>query len=117
MFWRPNWRRSTSCFDATLDVGMCLNDGVALLPASSPGFQRKVPDARVHLEAGYEPQLVEQLKAGKLDFAMLENQPEEPGLELEVLGYKKLIFICPNAAPYNRTAQPDSRSRRCSIGP
>lgn len=95
-------------FDATLDVGMCINDGVALLPRLVAGFSRKAPDVRVHLEAGYEPQLVDQLKAGKLDFAMLENQPEEPGLELEVLGYKKLIFICPNAAPYNRTTQPIS---------
>ena len=93
-------------FDSTLDVGMSINDGVALLPHLVAAYVRKVPDARVHLDAGYEPYLIDELKAGKLDFAMLENQPEIPSLELEVLGYKKLIFIAPNAAPYNRTAQP-----------
>lgn len=93
-------------FDSTLDVGMCINDGVTLLPPLVAAYVRKVPDARVHLDAGYEPYLVEQLKGGKLDFAMVENQPKEPGLELEILGYKKLVFIAPNKAPYSRATQP-----------
>ena len=93
-------------FESTLDIGMSMNDGVALLPHLVAGYMKANPDARVHLDAGYEPYLVEQLKAGKLDFAMLENQPEEPGITIEALGYKKLVFICPNAAPYNRATQP-----------
>lgn len=95
-------------FDSTIDVGMSLNDGVAILPHLVAGYMRKNPDARVHLDAGYEPYLIEELKAGKLDFAMLENQPKEPGIEQAVLGYKKLVFVCPNAAPYNRATQPVS---------
>lgn len=95
-------------FESTIDVGMSFNDGVALLPHLVAGYMKKMPDARVHLDAGYEPYLIKHLKSGKLDFAMVENQPEEPGLELEVLGYKKLIFIAPNRPPYNRTAQPVS---------
>lgn len=88
-------------FDATLDVGMCINDGVALLPALVTAFMEESPDSRVHLEAGYEPELMAGLRDGSLDFAMLENQPTEPGVANEVLGYKKLVFIAPNAAPYN----------------
>ncbi len=62
----------------------------------------------VHLEAGYEPQLIEKLHKGELDFALLENQAEEPGLVNEVLGYTKLVFIAPNMAPYNNQTKPVS---------
>ncbi len=95
-------------FDATIEVGMSFNDGVALLPKLVGGFMKKTPDARVHLEAGYEPQLIEKLHKGELDFALLENQAEEPGLVNEVLGYTKLVFIAPNKAPYNNQTKPVS---------
>jgi len=88
-------------FNSTLDVGMSFNDGVALLPALVTGFMEESPNTRVHLESAYEPELMEGLRDGSLDFAMVENQPEEPGVANEVLGYKKLVFIAPNAAPYN----------------
>lgn len=94
-------------FDATIEVGMSLNDGVALLPKLVADYVRDVqPSARVHLEAGYEPELVEKLRVGELDFAILENQPEEPGLVNEVLGYTKLVFIGPNRPPYNQIMHP-----------
>lgn len=95
-------------FDATIEVGMSFNDGVALLPKLVGGFMEEVPDARVHLEAGYEPQLIEKLHKGELDFSLLENQAEEPGLVNEVLGYTKLVFIAPNKAPYNNQTKPVS---------
>lgn len=88
-------------FNSTLDVDMSFNDGVALLPALVTGFMEESPSTRVHLEAAYEPELMEGLRDGSLDFAMVENQPEEPGVANEVLGYKKLVFIAPNAAPFN----------------
>ena len=88
-------------FNATLEVGMPMNDGVALLPALVARFMEQSPSTRVHLEAAYEPELMAGLREGSLDFAMLENQPEEPGVANEVLGYKKLVFIAPDAAPYN----------------
>lgn len=95
-------------FDATVEVGMSLNDGVALLPMMVGSFMKEDPGARVHLEAGYEPQLIEKLHRGELDFALLENQPEEPGLVNEVLGYTKLVFIAPNRSPYNEQTRPIS---------
>ena len=93
-------------FNSTLEVGMSLNDGVALLPRLVAEFSVDNPDSRVHLEAGYEPELIEQLKSGTLDLALVENQPEEPGIVNEILGYKRLIFIGPNKAPYNQVVQP-----------
>ncbi|WP_165173263.1 LysR family transcriptional regulator [Adlercreutzia sp. ZJ242] len=94
-------------FNATIKVGMCLNDGVALLPRLVAGYLRDVqPGARVHLDAAYEPELVAKLHAGELDFALLENWPMEAGLVSEVLGYKKLIFIGPNKPPYNQVMHP-----------
>lgn len=93
-------------FDSTLEVGMSLNDGVALLPRMVADYMASVdPDARIHLEAGYEPALVDQLRSGDLDFALLENQPEEPGITNEIIGYTKLVFIGPNKAPYNQAGQ------------
>lgn len=93
-------------FDADLHIGMSFNDGVALLPRIVAGFHELNPDVKVHLEAGYEPQLVNALKAGDLDLAILENQPEEPGIVNDVLGYTKLVWIGPNKAPYNQVIHP-----------
>lgn len=67
-------------FDSTIEVGMSMNDGVALLPALVKRFHDLHPDALVHLDAGYEPELMEKLKSGKLDFALLENQPLDDGI-------------------------------------
>lgn len=73
-------------FDSTIEVGMSMNDGVALLPALVKRFHDLHPDALVHLDAGYEPELMEKLKSGKLDFALLENQPLDDGISRETLG-------------------------------
>lgn len=93
-------------FDANIEVGMSLNDGVALLPKAVAQYRKDNPDARIHLEAGYEPELVAKLHSGDIDLALLENQPEEPGLVNEVLGYTRLVFIAPNAAPYANAVSP-----------
>lgn len=94
-------------FNPSISVGMSLNDGVALLPklvASYVGDEGH--DEYIHLDAGYEPHLVEKLREGKLSFAVMENQPQEPGLNVELLGYKKLVFIGPNKPPYNKVIHP-----------
>lgn len=93
-------------FDATLDIGMSFADGVALLPALAGRYAKDQPDIRIHLDAGYEPELVGKLREGKLDFAILENQPAEPGISNEVLGYKKLVFLAPDEPPYNQVVHP-----------
>lgn len=93
-------------FPATLTVGMSLADGVALLPQLVADYLDENPEARIHLDAGYEPSLVKKLKAGELDFALLENQPTEPGISNEVLGYKKLVFLAPDKPPFNESTKP-----------
>lgn len=93
-------------FPANITVGMSYADGVALLPRLVALYMRQSPEARVHLDAGYEPELVQKLENGELDFAILENQPTEPGIVTELLGYKKLVFLAPDKAPYNQTLGP-----------
>lgn len=93
-------------FDSTIEVGMSMNDGVALLPALVKRFHDLHSDALVHLDAGYEPELMEKLKSGKLDFALLENQPLDDGISRETLGYKRLLFCAPDRPPYNSVPQP-----------
>lgn len=95
-------------FDSTLEIGMSLNDGVALLPGLVAKFHLKHPNALVHLEAGYEPELVRKVKEGKLDFALVENQPAVPETEVETLGYSVLEFCAPDRPPYNTAVQPVS---------
>ncbi|MGI6033969.1 MAG: LysR family transcriptional regulator [Coriobacteriales bacterium] len=95
-------------FDSTLEIGMSLNDGVALLPELVARFHIEHPNALVHLEAGYEPGLVEQVKQGKLDFALVENQPADAETEIETLGYSMLEFCAPDRPPYNTARQPVS---------
>ncbi len=93
-------------FPASLTIGMSFADGVTLLPRLVAEYVKQAPEARVHLDAGYEPDLVQKLKDGELDFAILENQPMEPGIVNEVLGYKKLVFLAPDKAPYNQIIYP-----------
>ncbi len=93
-------------FDATLRIGMSLADGQELLPALVKGFRIQHPSSTVVLKAGYEPTLVDALKRGALDLAILENQALENGIEKVTLGYKKLVFLAPNRAPYNEEIQP-----------
>lgn len=93
-------------FDATLSIGMSLADGVELLPALVAAYTAQNPGTRIHLDAGYEPELIEKLDDGRLDFAILENQPVEPRIVNEVLGCRKLIFLAPDKAPYNQIVHP-----------
>ena len=93
-------------FDSTIEVGMSFADGVALLPPLVKKFHDLHEEALVHLEAGYEPELMEKLKEGKLDFAILENEPIEDGLVSETLGHSKLMFLMPEKPPYNSVPQP-----------
>ncbi len=93
-------------FDSTIEVGMSFADGVALLPPLVKKFHDLHEEALVHLEAGYEPELMEKLKEGKLDFAILENEPIEDGLVSETLGHSKLVFLMPEKPPYNSVPQP-----------
>jgi DNA-binding transcriptional LysR family regulator len=95
-------------FDSTLEIGMSFNDGVALLPELVARFHIEHPNALVHLEAGYEPGLVERVKQGKLDFALVENQAADAETEITTLGYSMLEFCAPDRAPFNTARQPVS---------
>ena len=93
-------------FDSTIEVGMSMNDGVELLPRLVKKFHDIHPEAMVHLDAGYEPELIAKLKSGKLDFAILENQPIEDEISRETLGSKKLCLVAPVKPPYDCALQP-----------
>ena len=93
-------------FDSTIEVGMSLADGVALLPALVKKFHDLHPDALVHLDAGYEPELMKKLKDGDLDFAILENESIEDDISSETLGLSQLVFCAPDKPPYNSVPQP-----------
>lgn len=93
-------------FDSTIEVGMSLNDGVALLPGLVARFHLAHPDALVHLDAGYEPELITRVKAGKLDFALVENTMPDADMDGVTLGYDVLMFCAPDRAPYSTATQP-----------
>lgn len=93
-------------FNSTIEVGMSLADGETLLPVAVKQFLDVYPNEYIHLDAGYESDLIEKLKDGSLDFAVLENAPLDDGIERETLGYRRLIFYGPNKPPYNTVAQP-----------
>ena len=93
-------------FGATLNVGMSFADGVALLPALVAKYAELHPGIRIHLDAGYEPQLIEKMENGELDFAIMENWPEDPRIISEFLGCKKLVFLAPDKAPFNQAVHP-----------
>lgn len=93
-------------FSSTIEVGMSVNDGAEILPRLVARFHEKHPDALVHLEAGYEPQLVKEVEDGTLDFAVVENIEAGAGMQTETLGYGVLEFCAPDKPPYNTATQP-----------
>lgn len=95
-------------FNSTIEVGMSFADGSEILPRIVKRFLEHYPNEYIHLDAGYEPELIEKLKEDKLDFAILENMPLEDGISHETLGYKQLVFLAPNMAPYSVASQPVS---------
>lgn len=97
---------STESFDSTINVGMSVSDGVALLPGLAKKFHDLHEDALVYGRVGYEPELLDAIKKGELDFGILENQPIEDGVEHITLGYKTLKYCAPNIPPFSDTPQP-----------
>lgn len=93
-------------FNSTIEVGISFADGEALLPGIVKQYRDLYPHEYIHLDAGYEPELIEKLRDGLLDFALLENCPIEDGITRETLGYKRLIFLAPNKPPYSTASQP-----------
>ncbi len=93
-------------FSSTIEVGMSFNDGVELLPGAVAAFARLHPEALVHLEAAYEPGLVEKVRTGDLDFALVENCSVDETLSRTLLGYDALEFCAPAQAPYTSASQP-----------
>ncbi|HIS40883.1 MAG TPA: LysR family transcriptional regulator [Candidatus Aphodovivens avistercoris] len=93
-------------FNSTIEVGMALADAETLLPPAVRRFLDVYPNEYIHLDAGYEIELMEKLKDGSLDFAVLENAPLDDEIARETLGYKRLTFLAPNKPPYNTAAQP-----------
>lgn len=93
-------------FSSTIEIGMSMNDGVELLPQLVAQFHRQNENALVHLDAGYEPELIKKVKDGTLDFAIVENQSVDSGISALNLGYGYLEFCAPDMAPYNTSPQP-----------
>ncbi len=93
-------------FSSTIEVGMSFNDGVELLPGAVAAFARLHPEALVHLEAAYEPGLVEKVRTGDLDFALVENCSVDETLSRTLLGYDALEFCAPAQPPYISASQP-----------
>ena len=97
---------SKESFNSTIEVGMSLADGETLLPPAVKRFLDVYPSEYIHLDAGYETHLIEKLKDGRLDFAILENAPLDDEIARENLGYRRLAFFGPNKPPYSTVAQP-----------
>lgn len=93
-------------FDATITVGASLADGVEILPRLVKKFMDVYPNVRVHLETGYEPEILRKMYDFHVDFAILENVPLTKGFKIETLGYKELVCLAPDRAPYNMLPQP-----------
>lgn len=96
----------TEAFQPDIAIGMSLADGVELLPGIVAKFHEVHPEVRIHLDAGYEPKLLQGLLSYKLDFALLEDRSMESGFTWDFLGQEELMFLAPNKPPYNKLRQP-----------
>ena len=75
---------------------MSLADGVTLLPALVKKFHDLHPEALVHLDAGYEPELMEKLEERQAGLRPAgEPAASKTSISRETLGYKRLMFCAP----------------------
>lgn len=93
-------------FVADIIIGTSYADGVALLPRIVKMFRDERPDVKIHLEVGYEPELLRKMTNLAVDFSVLEDKSIGSGFTWDTLGQKRLVALAPNAYPFNRFALP-----------
>jgi LysR family nitrogen assimilation transcriptional regulator len=67
-------------------------------------FRRALPHAQLSLTEGFSVLMVESLRAGRLDMAVLYNPPPSPDLEMSLLHEDELILIAGQKSPQATTA-------------
>lgn len=93
-------------FIADIIVGTSFADGVALLPGIVKKFHDERPDVKIHLEVGYEPEILRKMSNFAIDFSVLEDKEILSGFTWDCLGQKRLVCLAPNMHPFNRLSQP-----------
>lgn len=93
-------------FLPTLTIGASYADGTYLLPSLIKSFYKKNPDSRIHLEVGYEPELLNKMQNSQIDFSIIEDQCIFNDFHCQLLGYKRLICLAPNIPPWSELRKP-----------
>lgn len=93
-------------FTPDIEVGASLADGVTLLPPLFKKYHDEHPEVTIHLDCGYEPELIKKLTHYALDFALLEDRSMESGMHWDKLGDEELIIAAPNRPPFSLLHQP-----------
>ncbi|MPZ16020.1 MAG: LysR family transcriptional regulator, partial [Chloroflexi bacterium] len=75
-------------------VGATVTVGSYLLPPVLGGFKRQEPDAEIVVRIGERDEIYADVLAGAADCAVLIAHDIPSGLEVELLGYEEMVFIC-----------------------
>jgi LysR family hydrogen peroxide-inducible transcriptional activator len=80
-------------------LGLLPTIGPFILPAAMPLFQETHTDLSLYLREGLTATLLEDLRAGRIDMALIAFPYETEGLESHVFAEDKFVFVCPQNHP------------------
>lgn len=83
-------------------LGASMSLGSYRLPPILADFRRAHPDVELRLSTFDTEHAIEDARAGAFDFAVVvaDTDPEEPGLQTELLGHEELVLVAaPDAKP------------------
>lgn len=93
-------------FIPSLTIGASYADGTYLLPKLIKGFRDKNPDSKIHMDVGYEPELIDKMYNSQINFSIIKGPCLNNDFYCHLLGYKRLVFLAPNLPPWNELRQP-----------
>ncbi len=89
-----------------LVIGGSFADGANLLPKLIKKFKEENPSSKIHLDIGYEADLLDKMYNYQIDFSIIEDRCSNSDFQCHLLGYKKLVCLAPNLPPWNELRQP-----------
>ena len=92
-------RSSGDVLSGPFRLGLILTLGPYLLPHLLAPLRERYPDVELILTEGLTEQLLDALRAGRLDAVLLAPLPDASGIEIEVLFFESFLLAAPRSHP------------------
>lgn len=88
-----------------LFVGSTLTIGIFDLPQIAATLKEEHPEIRLRVQVGSSSSILDQIRQGRMDAALLEEKMDEDHLIFEKIGTDEMCLIVPNTHPFAKRKQ------------